>query len=120
MKTRLIILTVLGLFICSACGKREEKNLKYIATDATSAYKISYRNQAGELITETIFANSKEDEWIYSYIATQGDIVYVSGSYKDITSSLKIMILVDGTVYKQGSSIGDTINYVTVSGVVPY
>ena len=65
-------------------------------------------------------ASSMQDQWSYSFIADQGDIVFVSGNYKDINSGLNIRILVDGKVYKQGSSIGDTVKFVTVSGVVPY
>ena len=120
MKTKLIILAILGIFVFSACEKREEKKVEYRASNATSDYQISYRLPAGELKTETIKAISQQDIWSYSFVAEQGEIVYVSGNYKNINSSLNIMILIDGKVYKQGSSIGDTISYVTVSGVVPY
>jgi len=119
MKKHFIILFILSITLL-ACEKREEKSVKYITTSATSAYDISYRNQSGDLIKETITPESKQDQWVYSYKAEQGDIVYISGNYKDITSGLKVMILVDGKVYKQGSTIGDTISFVTVSGVVPY
>ncbi len=120
MKPKIIILVILGIFIFSSCEKREEKKVEYRASNATSDYQISYRLPSGELKTETIEAISQQDEWSYSFVAEQGEIVYVSGNYKDINSSLKITILVDGKAYKQSSSIGDTISYVTVSGVVPY
>ena len=120
IKSKLIIIAILGIFIFSSCEKREEKKVEYRASNAISNYQISYRLPSGELITETIEAISQQDIWSYSFIAEQGEIVYVSGNYKDINSSLKITILVDGKAYKQSSSIGDTINYVTVSGVVPY
>ncbi len=114
------ILIVAILMVILSCEKREDKQVKYIATDATSAYTISYRNAAGEIITRNIAAQSKTDRWIQTFTAEQGQIVYLSGIYKDIESGLKLMILVDGKVYKQGSSSGDTVNYLTVSGVVPY
>jgi len=120
MKTRYIIIAILGIFILSSCEKREEKSVKYIATNAISDYNLSYRLPSGELKTKTITASSMQDQWSYSFIADQGDIVFVSGNYKDINSGLNIRILVDGKVYKQGSSIGDTVKFVTVSGVVPY
>jgi hypothetical protein len=120
MKSKLIIIAILGIFVFSSCEKREEKSVKYIATNAISDYNISYRLPSGELKTETISASSMQDQWTYSFIAEQGDIVYVSGNYKDINSGLNIRILIDNKVYKQGSSIGDTVRFVTVSGVVPY
>jgi len=120
METRYIIITILAVIIFSSCEKREEKSVKYITTNAISDYDLSYRLPSGELKTETIAATSMQDQWSFSFLAEQGDIVYVSGNYKDINSALNIRILVDGKVYKQGSSIGDTVRFVTVSGVVPY
>ncbi|OYT11477.1 MAG: hypothetical protein B6I19_11305, partial [Bacteroidetes bacterium 4572_114] len=103
MKPKIIILVILGIFIFSSCEKREEKKVEYRASNAISNYQISYRLPSGELITETIEAISQQDIWSYSFIAEQGEIVYVSGNYKDINSSLKITILVDGKAYKQSS-----------------
>ena len=120
MKSKLIIFAILGIFIFSSCEKREERKVEYRASNAISDYQICYRLPSGELKTETITASSQQDQWSYYFVAEQGEIVYVSGNYKDINSGLNIRILIDGKVYKQGSSIGDTIRYVTVSGVVPY
>jgi hypothetical protein len=120
MKTGNIIIAILAVLIFTSCEKREEKSVEYIATNAISDYNLSYRLPSGELVKETISSSSLQDEWTYSFMAEQGDIVYVSGNYKDINSGLNIRILVDGKVYKQGSSIGDTVRFVTVSGVVPY
>ena len=120
IKSKIIILAILGIFIFSSCEKRDEKKVEYRATNAISDYQISYRLPSGELITETFAASSQQDQWSYSFVAEQGEIVYVSGNYKDINSGLNIRILIDGKIYKQGSSIGDTVRYVTVSGVVPY
>lgn len=119
MKTNIIILVVAAILQIS-CEVREDKNVKYIATEATSEFSLAYRNEAGELITVNVEANSATDRWEYSFIAEQGEIVYASGNYKDISSALKIMILIDGKVFKQASSRSDTVRYVTVSGVIPY
>ncbi|MBE0638700.1 MAG: hypothetical protein IH598_09275 [Bacteroidales bacterium] len=116
----LTLIAILIAFLASGCEKREEKLVKYIATDAVSTYTISYRDQSGSVIKKDIEAQSAIDRWEYSFVAGQGEIVYVSGNYKDIGSALKVMILIDGKVYKQAATRGDTVRYVTVSGVIPY
>jgi hypothetical protein len=119
MMKKLIFLSI--ILICfSACEKRETKRVEYIATDAVSAYSITYRSHDGVMVSETVETFSASDQWRHSFMAEQGDIVYVSGNYKDIGSALKVMILIDGKVYKQAATRGDTVRYVTVSGVVPY
>jgi len=50
----------------------------------------------------------------------KGDIVYLSGKYQDISSSLKLSIKIDGKIYKEQYSEGDTVNYLVVSGTIPY
>jgi len=117
---RLILFSLLILLIASACEKREEKLVKYIATDAVSNFTISYRDQCGTVVTRQVQAQSEVDRWEYSFVAEQGEIVYVSGNYKDIGSALKVMILIDGKIYKQAATRGDTVRYVTASGVIPY
>lgn len=123
MKTYLRCLTVLiflaGLFLLS-CEDQHPRQVKYIATEAISPYTITYLDQAGNLVKQTIQAQNLRERWEYSFKANKGDLVYISGFYKDIHSSLRLMILVDGKVYKQGYSAGDTVRFLTVSGVVPY
>ena len=115
-----IIIIFLSIILFAACEKRSDKMVKYIATDATADYSITYRNATGELISENIPAQSKEDQWNHSFAAEEGQIVYLSGIYQDITSSLKLMITIDGKIYKQTASTGDTVSYLVVSGTVPY
>jgi len=119
MKKLFFLILMTGL-MTAGCEKRDEKQVKYVATGAVSEFTIKYRDKDGMVKTEIFEAQSTLDKWVYSFVMEQGEIVYVSGFYKDISSSLKIMILVDGKVYKQASSVGDTINYLTVSGVIPY
>lgn len=92
----------------------------YRITDVVSGFDVNYRDVDGALIKESIETQSGEDTWTYSYMAEEGDIVFVSAIYKDVESAIKVEILIDQKVYKQGSSIGDTVKYVTVSGTVPY
>lgn len=94
--------------------------VKYTATDATSDFSIQYRDASGQLHSEQVQAESSLDKWEYSFMSGQGDIVYLSGKYEDPESALKLMISIDGKVYKQSSSVGDTLKYLIVSGSVPY
>ena len=119
IKKGIFILSVVSLLMLFSCEKQEDVAVKYIATNAVSEFHLSYRLPSGELKAETITASSMQDKWSYSFTAQQDDIVYLSGNYKDINSGLKLLILMDGKVYKQASTVGDTINFVIVSGTVP-
>ena len=116
-----IVLIITGLVILLAsCSETNEKKVTYISTGAISAYNLQYLNDNNELIKTEVVPQSAQDEWVYNYIEDYGEIVYISGHYSDINSSLKIMILIDGKVYKQASNEADTLGYLTVSGTVPY
>jgi hypothetical protein len=108
------------LFTITACNDTSQKKVTYKSSGAISDYTLQYRNDQQELVKITIQPESAADSWKYEYMADEGDIVYVSGIYKDINSALLIQVLVDGKVYKQGSNKADTIKYLTVSGIVPY
>jgi hypothetical protein len=120
MMKRIFWLFLLLVLVLQACEMRSKKSVKYVATDAISGYDISYRNESGNLVKKRVEVNSALERWEYSFIAEQGDIVYVSGNYKDVASALKIMILIDGKIFKQAATRHDTVRYVTVSGVIPY
>ena len=117
---KLILISIGIIFFASACQQENQVKVKYIVTDAVSAYNLQYLDAQGELINDAVYPESAQDQWHFEYMADEGDIVYVSGNYKDINSALKIMILLDGKVYKQASNEGDTLKYLTVSGTVPY
>jgi hypothetical protein len=118
-KTRIIyVLTFLLLLI--SCQKTNEKQINYIVTKSISGFDVNYRTADGTLIKEKVETTSAEDRWTYSFVAEEGDIVFLSTIYKDISSAINVQILIDGKVYKQGSSKYDTVNYVTVSGTVPF
>jgi len=116
-----IIFIIPTLFILfTSCSDTDRKKITYVTTGAISAYNLQYINDKNELTSTEVLPQSTQDQWVYSYIADEGEIVYVSGIYKDINSSLNIMILIDGKVYKQASNEADTLFYLTVSGTVPY
>jgi len=108
------------IMILFSCEKSSEKQVSYIITKSVSGFDVNYRNADGTLIQDHIISESAQDRWQYSYTAEQGDIVFVSAIYKDITSAITVQILIDGKVYKQGSSSQDTVRFVTVSGTVPF
>ena len=118
MKKLLYILPL--LFILVSCEKSKEKQVSYIITKSVSGFDVNYRVADGTLVKEHIKAESAQDKWQYSFTAEEGDIVFVSAIYKDITSAISVQVLIDGKVYKQGSSSQDTVKYVTVSGTVPF
>lgn len=116
----LIPIASMFIILSISCSKTNKKKVTYIATEAISAYNLQYLNDENELTEIEVIPQSAQDQWVYNYIEDEGEIVYVSGNYRDINSSLKIMILIDGKVYKQASNEADTLSYLTVSGTVPY
>jgi uncharacterized lipoprotein YehR (DUF1307 family) len=116
----LVVILASILFSITACNDTTQKKVTYKSSGAISDYTVQYRNDQQELVKITVEPESATDSWKYEYMADEGDIVYVSGIYKDINSALLIQVLVDGKVYKQGSNKADTVKYLTVSGVVPY
>ncbi|MBN1199074.1 MAG: hypothetical protein JXA23_06965 [Bacteroidales bacterium] len=116
---RFIILTTLLTSLIS-CEKNADIPVRYHATGAISPFTVTYLDETGSLVTLQIPVASAEDEWDYSFTSRQGEIVYLSAIYKDITSGINLSILVDGKIYKQASSNFDTIHYVIVSGTIPF
>lgn len=116
---KIIYILPLILFLIS-CEKTKESKVQYVITKAISGFDVNYRTSDGDLVTESVATSSAEDRWYYTFTAEEGDIVFVSAIYKDVNSAINVQVLIDGKVYKQGSSKQDTVNYVTVSGTVPF
>ncbi|MCF8228407.1 MAG: hypothetical protein K9G58_12385 [Bacteroidales bacterium] len=118
-----IILTILSLSLIgiSSCEKNDEaRKVVYQISDNQSGFEVSYRNASGEVKKEQVIPESKEDVWKYTFEAREGEIIYVSGIYDDVTTGIKVQILLDGKLFKEKSSLYDTLNYVIVSGTVPF
>lgn len=118
MKKLIYLLFLISLFACET--NNEEKIITYRITDNESGFMVTYKNETGELVSEIIINNSSEDIWKYRFNATEGNIIYVSANYKDINTGIKVEILINGKVFKQSESLYDTLNFVTVSGTVPF
>lgn len=114
------LLLVLIIVALGGCHKRDDKMVTYLVTSDATEIALQYRDGTGLLQKTTLHPAGGQDEWRHSFAAEQGDIVYLSGKYEEGHATLKLMITIDGKIYKQAQSTGDTIKYVTVSGVVPY
>lgn len=120
MMKYITILIICLIILSISCSKTNKKKVTYLSTEAISEYSLQYLDKTNELIKIVVAPQSAQDEWIYNYFAADGEIVYISGNYHDINSSLKIMIIIDGKVYKQASNESDTLSFLTVSGTVSY
>lgn len=119
MKKLIYISIVLLLFV--SCTKDNEKvKVMYRVSNAYAETDVSYMDVDGQLIKENLVFDSGEDIWTYSMEQLHGEIIYLSAVYQDSASSVNLEILVDGKVYKQGSSNNEPQKYLTVSGTIPY
>jgi hypothetical protein len=120
MLKKIFIPSIALILFATACEKESKIDVYYLITDSSTGFEVNYRDRDGILQNEKITTQSAEDTWTYSYEAMEGDIVFVSAIYKDISSAIKVQILLDGKIFKEGASTGDTTKYVTVSGTVPF
>ena len=111
---------IILVFLFISCEKEYSKSVVYKISKNESGFSVQYRDVNGQLQKENVSVASKEDIWKYSFDAEQGDILFLAVGYKDVNTSCKVEILVDGKTYKQGYSSGDTINYLIVSGTIAY
>jgi len=119
MKNILIFFAIISTVLVS-CNKKSPVPITYQASGAISTFTIKYTDADGNLQTSQVNPQSAQDVWKFSFKSEQGSIVYLSGKYTDAYSALNLMIKVNGKVYKQASNEGDTLHYLTVSGVIPY
>lgn len=114
-----LILMIAGVSLISCEEDRDEYQVTYMVTDAVSEVAITWYDQNASL-SESVAFESMEDEWKYSFTAQEGDLLYLSSRYQDSTGSVKNIILVDGKLYKEGSTSNDPGQYLIVSGTIPY
>ena len=119
MKTLAAIVSLLTL-LCYSCEKEGGQKVRYQVSRSVSGFEANYMNGEGTLTWDMVTTQSAQDIWTYDFEALPGDVVFISTRYRDITSAIKVQILIDGKVYKEGSSSNDTVSFVTVSGTVPY
>lgn len=118
---RKFILITAVVLLSIACDKENEQvKVDYRVSNAYSDIEVSYRIENEQLINEWYEFDSGEDVWTYSMYLEQGEIVYLSARYVDSTSSVKLQILIDGKIYKEGSSNNEPDKYLTVSGTIPF
>lgn len=119
MKYFTLSIIILAVLLCS-CSKNNQVKITYQASGAISEYNLYYTDADGNMQDINVVPQSAQDKWMFSFAGEEGNIVYLSGRYADINSGLDLMIKLDGKIYKQASNEGDTLKYLTVSGVVAY
>lgn len=120
MKALNYTLIVVFILFFAACSKHPNIKVEYEASQAISEFTLSYMDSNKMLKDTIIKPQSEADLWHYSMMAQKGDIVYLSGHYNDINSSLRLEIKIEGKIYKEQYSVGDTVTFMVVSGVISY
>ena len=111
------VLLITLVFILASCTRNDQVRIEYVATNAISEFEVFYLDESGGLMDQTIAPESAVDRWTYTYTGEIGDVVYISGRYSDPNSALKLLVKVNGKIYKQAQNEGDTLKFLTVSGV---
>jgi hypothetical protein len=117
---KIIILALLSMLLFACEKDNNSVKVTYKVSNAFASTSVNYRNVSGSLINESINFASSEDIWLHSFEIDRGEIVYLSAQYLDSLSSVKLQIIVDGKVFKEGSSNNEPQKFVTVSGSIPY
>ncbi|MBP7849281.1 MAG: hypothetical protein KA053_03295 [Lentimicrobiaceae bacterium] len=112
-------LMMMALF--AACEKGvDQKEVVYLVTDSDAGYSLTYVDEEGTKKKINVVTASKDDEWRYSFMGEPGSIVYISAVDTTQDSFVKLIIYVNGKVYKQGMRTEDVTKPVTVSGTIPF
>lgn len=121
MKKIAIILMIIPFVLISCNKTAKQKKVMYMVTNSQAGFNASYLRADGTLFTEYRSTGSANDKvTLNSYLANQGDIVYISVLDTTKTSFVKVFVYIDGKVYKQASRTDNTTMPVTVSGTIPY
>jgi len=116
-----VLLFFLILSSLNACKKADNVNVTYLISGASNGFTLNYLDGSGVLVkNQKVQTQNEADKWQYSFSAEEGGIVFVSAIQKNHESGLTIKIILNGKVFKQGSSYQDTLNFVTVSGSIPF
>ncbi|HRY99406.1 MAG TPA: hypothetical protein P5550_10165 [Bacteroidales bacterium] len=113
---------ILLLALMGACEKPlDMKMVKYFITDSDAGFTVTYTNEKGEKQAPLpVVTASQDEEWEMEFMAEAGTIVYLSVLDTVPESFTRVMIYVDGKVYKQGVRNEDPTKPVVVSGTIPY
>ena len=117
---KFIYISVVFLILVACENENDAANVSYKVSNAYADTEVSYRDCNGITVSNLIEFESGEDVWNYSMKLNRGEIIYLSAVYQDSSSSVNLQIIVDGKVYKQGSSNNQPQKYITISGTIPY
>lgn len=117
---KIIILLALSLAFISCEKEKDKKSVRYLVTESISGFTVTYTDENGEKQAPmSVVTGSEEDEWTMSFMADQGQVVYLAVEDTMANSFTKVQIYVNGKVYKQAVR-DEKSPTVVVSGVVPY
>jgi hypothetical protein len=118
---RKFVYIILFFMVAAGCEKESGPvNITYRVSQSYSPVDITFLNREGNLENRIVEFSGIQDVWQKSLQLLPGEIVYLSAVYGDPASAVKVQIIADGKVFKEGSSVQQPNVYVTVSGVIPY
>lgn len=121
MRKIAVILIIIPLVMISCNKAAKQKKVLYMVTNSQAGFKASYRQADGSLFSEYRATGSGNDKvTLTSYLANQGDIVYISVLDTAKSSFVTVFVYIDGKVYKQASRTDNATMPVTVSGIIPF
>lgn len=128
MKKYIIFFVMIAFFVATSCTKEyEDRTVTYLVKGLAKPYKISYVDETGSTISNTINPAGINDVWSYKFTGKQGDIVYLYAEFNDIgvdKSKFYFRILVDGKIYQNAygfdKQVNDSTFWVQRAGIIPF
>lgn len=114
----IIVVLIFGIISCDQVN--DDVDVTYLITDSDSGFDVRYRDAEDDLVFEKVETSSESDIWKYTFPAEAGDILFIAANYYDVNSKIRIRILLDNKIFREASSHYDTVNFVVVSGTVPF
>ena len=119
---KILLLTIAALIMLSmGCEKSDTRKVSYFVTNSQAGFNVSYLDENGTIQSAFISTASANDKKVITtYMANEGDIVYISVKDTMTSSFVKVRIFIDDKIYKEASRTNDKTMPVTVSGTIPY
>jgi|GEM_PF-1342281 len=119
---KIFLLTIAALtMLGTGCEKSDTRKVSYFVTNSQAGFNVSYLDENGTIQSAYISTASANDKKVITtYLANDGDIVYISVKDTTTSSFVKVRIFIDDKIYKEASRTDDKTMPVTVSGTIPY
>lgn len=121
MKKIIFLVFILFVTLVSCNKEAHKKEIVYLVSNSLAGFNASYLDETASIKTSYFTTASANDKVkISTFLADEGDIIYLSVRDTATLSFVKVFIFINGQVYKQASRTNDKTMPVTVSGTVPY